>query len=134
MTLWHQSEIADLLEATVKDMSFRDSIISPSSMLVQFHDLVNKRLNVNLAVLEVVIYSSMVISAGEGDYGLPKPWTNSGLGVMRLLLSNRSLGATMSYERHRNEIISPWNYINTNRTDHIFDHNLLPLEVYQNSR
>jgi len=117
----HMHEIAEMLEATVKDMKYRDSVVSPTAMLIEFHDLVNRRLSINLAILEIVIYSSMIVSASNNDYSLPKPWTDSGLGVMRLLLSNRSLAPSMAYERHKTAITSPSNYININRPDHIFD-------------
>lgn len=125
----HQNDIAVMLEATVKDLTYRDSVISPTAMLIEFHDLVNRRLSINLAILEIVVYSSMVVSASDGDYSLPKPWTTSGLGVMRMLLSNRSMAPAMAYERHKDSIVSPSNYINTNRPDHIFDSLILPNEV-----
>ena len=128
----HQSEISDMLEATVKDMTVRDCTIEPSAMLINFHDLVNSRLSINLAILDIVIYSSMVVSATQGDYSLPKPWTTSGLGVMRLLLNNRSVAPVMAYERHKNCIISPSNYINTNRFDHPFDSILIADKIFPN--
>lgn len=128
----HQSEIAAMLESTVKELTYRDSIVSPSNMLIEFTDLVNKRLSINLAILEAVIYSSMVVSATEGDYSLPKPWTNSGMGIMRMLLSNRSMSAAMAYEKHKDSILSPSNYINTNRPDHSFDSLISPGEVFNN--
>lgn len=118
-----------MLEATVKDLTHRDSVVSPSAMLIEFHDLVNRRLAVNLAILEIVIYSSMVVSAATGDYSLPKPWTTSGIGVMRLLLNNRSLAASMAYERHKDLIVEPSNYTNTNRPNHPFDSLISPQEV-----
>lgn len=121
-----QQEIADMLEATIKDMSYRSNVINPCSMLVEFHDLVNRRLNINLAVLEVILYSSMVISADEEDYGLPKPWTSSGVGVKQMLLTKRSMSATMGYERHRDALIDPTSYTQTNRMDHIFDQQIVP--------
>ncbi len=125
----HQSEIAVMLEATVKDLTYRDSVISPTAMLIEFHDLVNRKLSINLAILDIVVYSSMVVSANDGDYSLPKPWTSSGIGVMRLLLNNRSIAPAMAFERHKDSISAPSNYINTNRPAHIFDSLILPNEV-----
>jgi hypothetical protein len=125
----HASEIADMLEATVKDLTFRDSVITPSAMLIEFHDLVNRRITVSLSVLEVVVYGSMVVSATNGDYSLPKTWTDSGVGVMRMLLNNRSMAPAMAYERHKESICAPASYVSTNRLDHVFDASILPLEV-----
>lgn len=114
-------EIAEMLESTVKQLTYRDSVVSPQAMLIEFHDLVNRRLSVNLAILEVVLYGSMVVSAANGDYSLPKPWTTAGVGVMRLILQNRSSAPEMAYERHKDAITAPSNYINDNKMDHPFD-------------
>lgn len=127
----HQVEIAEMLEATVKDLTYRDNVVAPSAMLIEFHDLVNKRLPVNLAVLETIIYASMVVSAANGDYSLPKAWTDSGVGVMRLLLNNRSLAPAMAYERHKETINSTTSYTHTNRPEHCFDWIIMPSELQQ---
>lgn len=119
-----------MLEATVKDLAHRSDVVNPGAMLIEFYDLVNRRLSVNLAILEVILYSSMVVSATNNDYALPKPWTTSGVGVMRMLLTSRSLSATMGYQQHRDTMVSPASYVNKNRLDHIFDGILLPNEVF----
>ena len=118
-----------MLESTAKEMEQRSSCVSPEAMLIEFYDLVNRRIQVNLAVLEVIIYSSMVVDAINENYDLPKPWTTMGLGVMRQLLLNRSLGAQMGFQSHRETFLDPTSYINTNRMDHIFDASFLPQEI-----
>ncbi len=125
------TEIAKVLESTVKDMKARDTVVDPAAMLTEFHDLVNKRITVNLSILSIIIYSSMVVSATEGNYSLPKPWTTSGMGVMKLIMENRSLSATMAYERQTNTVLSPNSYLMTNRPDHIFDSLICPSEMQQ---
>jgi hypothetical protein len=123
-----------MLEATMKDMDHRSNVVSPQSVLVDFHDLVNQRLSINLSILEIILYSSMIISADNEDYGLPKPWTDSGLGVKVMLLTKRSLSATMCYERHKEAITDPSNYTNTNRVSHLMDQVLLPDQLYRANR
>lgn len=125
------TEIAKVLESTVKDMKARDTVVDPAAMLTEFHDLVNKRITVNLSILSIIIYSSMVVSATEGNYSLPKPWTGSGMGVMKLIMENRSLSATMAYERQTGTVLSPNSYLMTNRPDHIFDSLICPSEMQQ---
>lgn len=121
-----KKEIADMLESTVQELEHRDSVVSPQSMIIEFHDLVNRRLAVNLSVLEIMLYSSMVVSAANRDYSLPKPWTGQGVGVMAKLLVGRSLSATMAYEGHRAVITNPLSYTETNRFDHVMDKVLIP--------
>jgi hypothetical protein len=123
------SEIAAMLEATVDELETRSEVVHPGSMLIEFYDLVNHRMSINLAILEVILYSSMVVSATKGDYSLPKPWTESGVGVMRKILECRSMSATMGYQGHLVAFTSASNFCNKNRPDHIMDAVLMPYEV-----
>lgn len=125
----HQSEIAKMLESTAEEMERRSKHVSPNNMLIAFHDLVNRRLNVNLSVLDVIIYSSMVVDTDVPNYDLPKPWTSSGMGVLRLLLANRSLSAMMGYQGHRQTFTSPSSFVVKNRPPHPFDAVFMPAEV-----
>ena len=128
----HQNEIAKMLESTAKEMEQRSNNVSPEAMLVEFYDLVNRRIQVNLSILEVILYSSMVVDAMNDNYDLPKPWTPKGMGVMRQLILNRSLSAQMGYQSHREAFFDPTSFIKTNRMDHIFDAAFLPHEVLGN--
>ena len=118
-----------MLESSVDKLQERDAIASPDAALIELFDLVNSKLSVNLAVLEVVLYASMIVSAERGDYSLPKPWTERSLGVMQKSMAHRSLSAAMAFENHREVIVSPVSYVDTNRPDHIFDMLLDPAEV-----
>jgi hypothetical protein len=125
----HQGEIAKMLESTAEEMERRSKYVMPTNMLVEFHDLVNRRLNVNVSVLDTIIYSTMVVDTDEPNYDLPKPWTKSGLGVLRLLLSNRSLSAMLAYQGHRQTFTDASSFMVTNRLNHPFDVIFMPQEV-----
>ena len=126
----HSRDIAELLESSVEKMQERDKGVSPDAMLVELYDLVNDKLTVNLAVLEVIQLGGMIVSAEKGDYSLPKPWTERGLGVMSKSMAYRSLSAAMAYEKHHEVITSPISFIHTNRPDHPMDGILCPAEVF----
>ena len=115
-----------MLEATATSLESRGMSVDPKAMLVDFYDLVNRRLNVNLSSLEIILYSSMVVSAIENNYDLPKPWTTNNIAVMRLLLKNRSISAQMGYQDHHNVFADPASYIQKKRLDHIFDGIIMP--------
>ena len=110
-----------MLESSVDKLQERDHIASPDAALVELFDLVNDKLSVNLAVLDVVLYASMIVSAENGNFMLPKPWTDNGLGIMRMSMANRSLSAAMAYEGHREIIVNPDSFVNTNRPNHPMD-------------
>jgi hypothetical protein len=127
----HSRDIAALLESSVDKLQERDKVISPDATLVELFDLVNDKLRVNLAVLDVVLYGNMIVSAESNDFALPKPWTDKGLGVMKVTMANRSLSATMAYEGHQEVLKSPNSFVNINRVDHIMDSILTPHEVLE---
>lgn len=120
------TELAKMIESTIGDLEVRDTETSPDSFLAGFFDLVNSKLVVNLAVLEIVLYGIMVVSALEENYSLPKPFTDSGIGVMRLVMQRRSLSALLAYQGVKPAIIDPINYIGRNRMPHIFDDVIMP--------
>lgn len=125
----HSAEISDLLESSVSDMIVRDRFVQPETVLKNLFELVNSRLTVNLAVLEVVLYGTMIVSAEQYDYSLPKPWTQTGLGVRVKTMNYRSLSVAMAYQGHTDIINNPDSYIIKNRPDHLFDYILMPREV-----
>lgn len=131
----HSRDIAKVLESTVKDVVERDRLIDPASTLVELTTLMNRKARVNLAVVEVTLRGAMIRSAERYDYAMPKPWTESGLGVMRNTIQYRSLAAFMAYEHHAEGIYSAESFVLKNRPDHLFDMLLMPRAVvnYQNS-
>ena len=126
----HSRDIAMMLESRVEELQQRDKGVSPDAFLGDFFDLVNDKLNVNLAVIEVIVYAVMIVSAEDGDYSLPKPWTDCGLGVMKDTIKNRSGAVAMAYEGHREFIVNPTSYTTSNRTDHPMDGILMPAQVF----
>ena len=125
----HSHDIASMIESRVKELTDRSKSSSPSATLVELFELVNSKLNVNLAVLEVILYAAMIVSAEKEDYRLPKPWTDKGLGVTSLTIPRRSLSASMAYEYHRQVIVSPSSFFNEHRESHPMDCFIAPYEV-----
>jgi len=122
----HQRQIQDMLEITKEDMRKRTSKVSIPDMLVEFHDLVNSRLAVNLAVLDIVLYSSLVVDGDNGNYALPKGYTGMDVSAMSTILERRSAAATFAFEGHRRFLTDPRTYLNTNTFDHPFDVVIMP--------
>lgn len=125
----HSRDIASFLESSVEKMQERDNTVSPDAALIELFTLINAKLSVNLAVIEVVLYAAMIVSAARDNYELPKPWTDRRLGVMKLSMLYRSLAPLMAYEGHRDAFVEPMSFTETNRTDHPMDGVLMPLEV-----
>lgn len=126
----HSKEISGMLQATKDQMRARDKTVSPAAFLVEFFNVVNSKLQINLAILEVIMYGLMVRDPDHEDYRLPKRWTAQNLGVYSMTMSRRSLSATMAYQDHYDVFVSPESYVFGNRANHVFDGLLMPFEVY----
>lgn len=125
----HAKAISMIVESNVKNKRQRDIEMTPDSALIDLFQLVNEKLSVNLAVLEIVLYTAMIVSAEENDFSIPKPWTTNRLGVASTTITGRSLAAVMAFEHHKDALMSPNSFLNTNVMDHDFDFLLLPREV-----
>lgn len=125
----HVDNVAKMLESRVSEMRKRDKAVLPDRMLQELADYVNWKLDVNIALLEVIMYSTMIVSADDNDYSLPKPWTRMGVSVQSKTMENRSMGVAMAYEDQAELIKNPDSYLLTNRVDHPFDSILMPHET-----
>lgn len=115
-----QRAVEGLLEMP-EDEAFRTQTRSPEDLILQLHDLINRRLEVNLSVLSVVAYATMIIDEDEGLYSLPKSYTKRNVGAMKAIMNNRSLSVQMAFEGHRRALLNPANFVQTNRMDHLYD-------------
>ena len=127
-------DLAKHLESSKNQMKDRDKGVSPDAFIIEFFDLVNDKLNVNLAVLEVIVLAATVRSMQDWDFRLPKPGTPVEMGVMEETMDMRSLSAAMAYEGHYDLFVSPKSYIYKRRLEHPFDSILVPAQVLQHKR
>jgi len=109
------------IESDAKNEFIRNSAIDPDEFLIDTFDLLNSELSLNMAQVETVVYGVMIRDAESGRYELPKPWSRKGLGVMKRVMSGRSLSAAMAFEDHSKTFSSLKSFTITNRLDHVMD-------------
>lgn len=126
----HSKQIAAMIEARIDDITERLKPESPEATLTELSDLVNSKLHVNLALLEVVVYAIMVNNV-NGGYGLARKAPQPALGVFNLTLPNRSLGAVYTYEGQAGVMSSPSSFFLRDRCDHPLDVMVAPREVVE---
>lgn len=122
----HSKDIANMLESSIDQLRERDTNVTPSAFLVELFELVNSKLDVNLAVLEVVMLGVMIVSAEEDNYSLPKPWTSQAFGVMKRTMSSRCLSSAMAFEGHKDILTDPASFNMRNRFPHLLSAVLMP--------
>lgn len=125
----HSKQIAVMIESNMKNITNRQKPNSPTSTLVELFNLVNSKLEVNIAALEVIIYAIMV---PDGDrYGLSRGSEAPMLGVADAVIKNRSLGTSYAYEYMMATIGDPKSYFKLDRPDSVLDVFFHPREVVE---
>lgn len=126
----HIDKVGRMLESRVGEMRKKNRSEPLPKLLKELYEYVNWKLDVNLAALEVVFYSTLIVSYEDEDYSLPKPWTKASPGALTVTMANRSLSVAVAFEKQY-EFLSDLNsFLNTNRMDHIFDGVIMPHALY----
>jgi hypothetical protein len=124
----HQQEIENFLEKEDKAGKYAEAGVDV--MLADFHHLVNKKLDVNLAILEVVLLANMISDPEKRNFRIPKCWDeNLAKGTLRQMYNDRSMSALMAFQGHKQVLTDPNQALLTNRPDHPFDWLLLPGKI-----
>lgn len=91
------------------------------AFLQSIFDLVNTKLDVNIALLEVVVYAFTIMSIRDKNYDLGRNSDDAQLMRIDGILNNRSLGGSYAHERVLNTILSPRSFTTRNAFDHPLD-------------
>jgi len=101
----------------------------PESLLQKIFDLVNNKLDINIALLEVLIYSFSIVSMKNRDYRLARNIEDQEVASIKQIMPNRSMGGAYAWEYVVQEITNPASYISKNRIDHPLDVLVCPEQV-----
>lgn len=126
----HIDKVGRMLESRVGEMRKRNRTEPLPKQLKELYNYVNWKLDVNLAALEVVFYSTLIVSYENEDFSLPKPWTTASPGALTVTMANRSLSVAVAFEKQYEFLSDINSFLNTNRMDHIFDGVIMPQALY----
>ncbi len=102
---------------------------TPKAAFWELFDLVNSRLDVNFAIIETIIYSSMVISNENYDARLPKANDPKELGVLKDIMARRSLSGQLAYQYVTKELTNPESFFPLFRENYVMDVYINPKET-----
>lgn len=123
----HAKDVFKIIESRMSEIMDRKKQQTPASTLHELFKLVNAKLQVNLALLEVITYAVMI--RGEDDYGLARNSPQACLGVANVTISNRSLSTKLLYNAQQEALMNPGSFYKNNRPDHPMDVYFVPQEV-----
>jgi hypothetical protein len=125
----NSAQIAEIIESKIKDISDRMKPESPMHTLTELFDLVNSKLNVNIALLEIIVYGSMIRNGADNDHSLARFSDYASMGTAKITMRSRSLSAGYAYENQADIIMNPMSFFKLNRPDSVFDVFIEPKDV-----
>lgn len=102
---------------------------TPEYILQKLFDLVNKKIDTNIALLAVIVYAFTANDPENGDYSLARHSKEKKMVKLDTLIQNRSLGAGYAWESVNTSIVSPRSYRGQNAVEHPMDAFIAPNEV-----
>jgi len=109
---------------------------TPESLLQKVFDLVNFKLDVNLAVIEVIVAAFTIMDLKNDNYDLGRNSPDPQLSKISDILANRSLGGSLPHEKTKPMLMSPKSSYGRNAVDHPLDVLFLPAQTvaaYENN-
>jgi len=97
------------------------SIETPESLLFKVFDLLNSKLNINIALLEVMVYAFTIMGYTKKDYDIGRNSDDPQLARIYDIIANRSLGGGYAWETVNSILLSPKSYDGNNNIDHLLD-------------
>lgn len=125
----HSHQIAKVIESSMKNITDRSTPHSPVSTLQELFSLVNTKLSVNIAALEILVYATMM--PGKDSYNLARGAVSPVLGISDLVIKNRSMAAAYAYEDQSVSLTSPRSFFKLDRVDGPLDAMISPFEVVE---
>lgn len=99
---------------------------SPEEAVNFFFELINSKLNCNLAHVETIVYCLMCADPDRGDYSLPRKGAPNKLMPYNVVMRSRSLAPFMAFERQFKTLVNPHTYMFGTRQAHPMDDIFVP--------
>lgn len=125
----YQQDVKGLIETDKDEAIYRENNIPPSDLLIRMFDMINHKQQINISLMEVVIYALTITDPANGYYGLARFCKKPHLGVHETCVLGRSLSAAYAFEEQEKSMLSPRAFYEFDRPDSLFDVFITPNEV-----
>jgi len=121
-------DLAKAIKNEFKSMK-DDASNTPEALLHRIFELVNSKLNINIALLQVIIYAFTVEDPSNNKFGLARGSNIAGPTKLGNIMTMRSVGGAYAWEFVLRTLLKPTSYYGYNSVDHPLDVLLKPSEV-----
>lgn len=128
----HSLQIARMIESNIKDITDKNKDGGPEKVLQDLFQLVNIKLFVNIAALEVIVYANS--TPDEHSFKMSRGVEKPTMAIADQVIKSRSLGAAYAYEHTAQTITSPRNFFRLDRPDSPMDVLVCPKEFIESRR
>lgn len=114
-----------------KDSGESLDIRTKEGLLEKLFNEINNKLDINIALIEVIVYAFSCYDYENGNYGLGR---NSDVATTRSIsdiISHTSMGGMYAWERHLKNMLDPYSFIMDNAREHILDVTITPNEALE---
>ena len=125
----HAKHISYVIESKMDEIDERLNPQSPAATLIELFDVVNSKLDINISLLSVLIYASMIADGQNDNYNLARNSPYRSLGVARDTVLNRSLGTSLAFNYQAQTLTEARTFFGGNRPDGPMDVLISPKEV-----
>ena len=128
----HSAMISRIIESNMKSLKERSKPGAVVKTLHELFHLVNSKIKVNIAALEIIIYAIML--KGPEQYAMGRNGKESVLGIAKSVIKNRSLGTAYGFQDVLRLITSPASFFQLDRPDSPFDVLIEPNEYLKHNQ
>lgn len=115
--------IEHMIKAGIKGKAIKTlkDFDDPWSALLELYTLVSSKLTVNISHLEIIVLSTMIVSAKEYNYNIPLPGEEFEFGPYADNIAFRSMSAQFAFEKQMPALYDVKSYIVRDRPSHPLD-------------
>ena len=121
--------LSNAVKSRFKYMSTKNGANTPESVLSQVFDIVNSKLNINIALLEVMVYAFTAMDVKNKNYDLGRNTEKQDMVDIYSILGKKSIGGLYAHERVIGPMLSFRVANGRNNYSHPLDVFIKPAEV-----
>jgi hypothetical protein len=124
-----KSEFKNMKTKDSKTAKAEDIVETQEALLCKLFDLINTKLDVNIAIIEVIVYTYSVMSVADNNFDIARNSPCASITKLSNIIFHNSMSAVYAWEKVMDQIFSPLSFDGRNGIDHPMDVMIRPEET-----